>query len=295
MHAQWSDDFHHSLHALLTGERAGYYSDFGDVHHLAVTMRNGWFYAGQHSNFRRRKHGNSPAGLARSSFVVCIQNHDQVGNRARGDRLGGLLDFEGLKLAAGVTLLAPFVPLLFMGEEYGEKVPFQYFTSHSDTALIEAVRQGRKEEFSAFAWVGEIPDPHDRKTFLSSKLNHELKNREPHRTLRLLYRELLRIRRDYSLAGKANLTISENGSAILMLAHRGVKMLAAIFEFGAERTVKDLKLPAGTWNLKLNSADEKWKGPGNSPAASIAVTDTLAIKLAAQSFVLFERLNTTTE
>ena len=165
LHSQWSDDFHHSLHSLLTGERAGYYSDFGDVHHLAVTMRNGWFYAGQHSNFRRRKHGNSPAGLARSNFVVCIQNHDQIGNRARGDRLSELLDFEGLKLAAGVTVLAPFVPLLFMGEEYGEKAPFQYFTSHSDAGLIEAVRKGRKEEFSAFAWEGEIPDPHDEKTF----------------------------------------------------------------------------------------------------------------------------------
>ncbi len=99
--SQWSDDFHHSLHSLLTGERAGYYSDFGDVHHLAVTMRNGWFYAGQHSNFRRRKHGNSPAGLARSSFVVCIQNHDQIGNRARGDRLSNLLDFEALEAGGG--------------------------------------------------------------------------------------------------------------------------------------------------------------------------------------------------
>jgi maltooligosyltrehalose trehalohydrolase len=296
LHAQWSDDFHHSLHSLLTGERAGYYSDFGDVHHLAVTMRNGWFYTGQHSNFRRRKHGNSPEGLARSSFVVCMQNHDQIGNRARGDRLSEQLDFEGLKLAAGVTVLAPFVPLLFMGEEYGEKARFQYFTSHSDASLIEAVRKGRKKEFLAFAWEGEIPDPHDEETFLSSKLNHELKTREPHRTLRAFYRDLLEIRREYRLARKGKLEIFESGSAIMMLAASGAKMLAAIFEFGkAERVIKDLKLPAGTWNLRLNSAEEKWKGPSNSIPEKIQVTDSLALKFVAQSFVLLERLNTTSE
>ncbi|MDP9338302.1 MAG: malto-oligosyltrehalose trehalohydrolase [Acidobacteriota bacterium] len=297
LHAQWSDDFHHSLHALLTGERAGYYSDFGEVHHLATTMRNGWFYAGQHSNFRRRKHGSSPAGLARSSFVVCIQNHDQIGNRARGDRLGELVDFEGLKLAAGVTVLAPFVPLLFMGEEYGEKAPFQYFASHGDADLIEAVRKGRKDEFSAFTWEGEIPDPHDEKTFLNSKLNHALKSREPHRTLRALYRELLAIRREYHLAGATKINIHENGSAIIMVAAVGeTKMLAAIFEFGkAELTSHRLDLPAGTWNLKINSADQQWNGPGNAVPDKIQATESLTVALASQSFVLFERLNPTPE
>lgn len=296
LHSQWSDDFHHSLHALLTGERAGYYADFGDVLHLAVTMGNGWFYAGQHSNFRRRKHGNSPAGLAKSNFVVCIQNHDQVGNRARGERLSEQLDFEGLKLAAGVTLLAPFVPLLFMGEEYGEKAPFQYFTSHSDADLIEAVRKGRREEFSAFAWEGEIPDPHDEKTFLNSKLNHELKNQEPHRTLRAFYRELLGIRREYRLGEKDKLEIVESGSAIMMLAGSGAKILAAIFEFGKnEPAVSHLKLPAGDWNLRLNSAGSEWKGPGNSVPTKIQAGDSLTLKLAGRSFVLFERLNPTPE
>src|SRR6202049_2634665 len=134
LQSQWSDDFHHSLHSVLTGERAGYYSDVGDLQQLAATMRNGWFYAGQYSSFRRRRHGNSPSGLTRSKFVVCNQNHDQGGNRARGERLSQLVDYEALKLAAGATLLAPFVPLLFMGEEYGETAPFRYFTSHGDPA-----------------------------------------------------------------------------------------------------------------------------------------------------------------
>ena len=293
--SQWSDDFHHSLHSLLTGERAGYYSDFGDVHHLAATMRNGWFYAGQHSNFRRRRHGNSPAGLARSSFVVCIQNHDQIGNRARGERLTELVNFEALKLAAGVTVLAPFIPLLFMGEEYGEIAPFQYFTSHGDQALIEAVCKGRQEEFAAFAWEGKVPDPQDEATFRNSKLDHELKNKEPHQTLLALYRELLAIRGEYSLAGSSKLEISENGNAITMVAGDGAsKMLAAVYEFGkGEHAIADLHLSPGRWSVRVNSADQKWRGPGNVLAKEIEAGD--ALTLSAQSFVVLERPNSITE
>jgi maltooligosyltrehalose trehalohydrolase len=292
--SQWSDDFHHSLHSLLTGERAGYYSDFGDVHHLAVTMRNGWFYAGQHSNFRRRRHGNSPAGLTRSNFVVCIQNHDQIGNRARGERLSELVNFEGLKLAAGVTALAPLIPLLFMGEEYGEIAPFQYFTSHGDESLIEAVRKGRQEEFATFAWEGKVPDPQDEATFNNSRLEHGLKTKEPHQTLLALYRELLAIRREYSLAASDKLDIFENGTAITMVAgDDSSKMLAAIYEFGkGEHNVGDLHLPAGRWLVRVNSVDQKWRGPGNFLAKEIKAGD--ALTLSAQSFVVLERVNSIT-
>ncbi|MEQ1354317.1 MAG: malto-oligosyltrehalose trehalohydrolase [Candidatus Acidiferrum sp.] len=296
LHAQWSDDFHHSLHSLLTGERAGYYSDFGEVHHLADTMKKGWFYAGQHSNFRRRRHGNDPSGLAGSKFVVCIQNHDQIGNRARGERLSILVDLEALKLAAGVTALAPFVPLLFMGEEYGETAPFQYFTSHGDVELIEAVRKGRQEEFAAFVWEGEIPDPQAEQTFSRSKLDHALKDQEPHHTLRALYRELLAIRREYALAGTGKVEVLENGSSILMIAGEGAgKRLAVIFEFGKIEHAFDAQLPTGTWKLRLDSADSKWRGPGISAPAKIEVKQPskgpLKIKLAVQSFAVFERLN----
>ena len=302
LHAQWSDDFHHSLHSLLTGERAGYYSDFGEVHHLATTMRKGWFYAGQHSSFRRRRHGNDPSGLARSGFVVGIQNHDQIGNRARGERLSELVDFEALKLAAGVTTLAPFVPLLFMGEEYGETAPFQYFVSHGDAGLIEAVRNGRQQEFAAFAWKGEIPDPQAEKTFCGSKLHHELKDQEPHRTLQALYRELLSIRREFALAGGAKLEILENGSAITMIAGEDdSKRLAVIFEFGKTAHTFDVNWPAGAWTLRLDSADPKWRGPGVSVPAKIEARQSFAgkqssnIKLAGQSFAVFERLKHITE
>jgi maltooligosyltrehalose trehalohydrolase len=297
LHGQWSDDFHHSLHSLLTGERAGYYSDFGHLQDLATAMRQGWLYSGQHSNFRRRKHGNCPRGLPRSGFVVCIQNHDQIGNRARGERLGELVNFEGLKLAAGVTVLAPFVPLLFMGEEYGETAPFQYFTSHGDPALIEAVRKGRQEEFSAFAWEGKVPDPQDEQTFANSKLHHSLTTQEPHRPLRALYRELLKIRAEHSLAGLGPVEIVEHGSAILMLAgSRDSKILAAIFEFGkTPRTIDDLRLPPGSWTLLLNSADQEWRGPGTSTPKTMEATSSLKLDLAAQSFVILERLNSTSE
>jgi maltooligosyltrehalose trehalohydrolase len=302
LHAQWSDDFHHSLHSLLTGERTGYYSDFGEVHHLAATMRKGWFYAGQHSNFRRRKHGNDPSGLPRSSFVVCIQNHDQIGNRARGERLRALVDFEALKLAAGVTTLAPFVPLLFMGEEYGETAPFQYFTSHGDEKLMEAVRKGRQQEFAAFAWEGETPDPQTEETFSRSKLHHALKDQEPHRTLRALYRELLGVRREYALAGTGKVEILENGSAITMIVEEdGAKSLAVIFEFGKSEHTFDARLPDGSWMLRLDSADSRRRGPGISAPATIEVTpssearQSSTIRLAAQSFAVFERLNPISE
>ncbi len=304
--SQWADDFHHSLHSLLTGERGGYYSDFGEVQHLATAMRDGWVYAGQHSNFRRRKHGNSPAGLARSKFVVCIQNHDQIGNRACGERLTELVDFEALKLAAGVTLLAPMIPMLFMGEEYGEKQPFQYFVSHGDPGLIEAVRKGRQAEFAAFAWKGEVPDPQDEGTFLRSKLNHELKKSEPHRTLLQLHKDLLQIRAEFGLAaGVIAPQIAEHGSAICMVCGdssgntgRG-KALAAIYEFGkSARTIEGLKLPAGRWRLLLNSAERKpSSGSLESaiPGEILSDGSGLDLKLAGQSFAVFERVKSTSE
>lgn len=299
--SQWADDFHHALHSLLTGERDGYYSDFGDVRHLATAMRDGWFYSGQHSNFRRRKHGNSPAGLARSSFLVCIQNHDQIGNRARGERLTELVDFEAQKLAAGVTVLAPMVPLLFMGEEYGEKQPFQYFVSHGDPPLIEAVRKGRQAEFAAFSWNGEVPDPQDEATFLRSKLKHELKKSEPHPTLLQLYKKLLQIRRNFGLVeGGESPLVQEYRSAILMVLHNARhKTLAVVYEFGkSERTIEGLQLPVGRWRLLVNSADQEWRGASSSSAIPSEIQSdgrAIALKLAGQSFAVFERVSPTSE
>ncbi|MBD3290350.1 malto-oligosyltrehalose trehalohydrolase, partial [candidate division KSB1 bacterium] len=152
--AQWADDFHHSVHTLLTGEEAGYYQDFGETGHLIKALENAVVYTGQYSEYRKRSHGNSYRDQHASQFVVAIQNHDQVGNRMMGERLSHLISFEGLKLAAGVLLLSPYIPLIFMGEEYGESSPFLYFVSHGDPNLIKAVREGRKSEFKSFRWKG---------------------------------------------------------------------------------------------------------------------------------------------
>lgn len=195
--AQWSDDFHHSVHTLLTGEYAGYYADFGTVEHLAEALRQGWAYSGQYSKARACRFGNSPAGLAAEQFVVCAQNHDQVGNRMFGDRLCHLVDWERAKLAAAAVLLSPYTPLLFMGEEYAEKATFQYFVSHTDEALQRAVSEGRRSEFRDFAGDGEPPDPQDERTFQLSKLNQELASQGLHARMHEMYRQLIALRRSH--------------------------------------------------------------------------------------------------
>ena len=170
--AQWSDDFHHSLHALLTGERMGYYSDFGSLEDLADALEQAFVFIGQHSDYRRRRHGRKPEGLEATRFLGYLQNHDQVGNRAQGDRSGALIDPDLLKVAAAIVFTSPFVPMLFMGEEWGATTPFQYFTDHLDPELGHAVSQGRRREFAAFGWdPSEVPDPQDPATFERSRLS----------------------------------------------------------------------------------------------------------------------------
>jgi maltooligosyltrehalose trehalohydrolase len=193
---QWNDDFHHSLHTLLTGEKDGYYVGYGKVSDLAAVLKRGYLYAGQHSVYRARRYGLDPRTTDGAKFVVCAQNHDQVGNRMMGDRLAASLNSDQLKIVAAAVVLSPFLPMLFMGEEYGETAAFQYFTSHSDKDLIEAVRKGRREEFDDFEWKGEPPDPHAEETFQSSKLNWSLTGKGEHASLRRLYHQLLRLRRE---------------------------------------------------------------------------------------------------
>jgi maltooligosyltrehalose trehalohydrolase len=195
MDAQWSDDFHHALHRLLTGERQGYYADFGDPGALAKAMRDGFVVDGEHSGYRRRRHGASSRGLPGKRFVVYSQNHDQVGNRMAGDRLIETAGEDAARVAAVAVITAPFLPLLFMGEEYGERRPFPYFVSHTDPDLVEAVRTGRAQEFSGFDWGGEPPDPQSEQTFASARLDWERRDRADGASMLELYRTLLRLRR----------------------------------------------------------------------------------------------------
>ena len=297
MDAQWSDDFHHSLHSLLTGERTGYYIDFGCLRHLATTLKNGWYYAGQYSQHRRRRHGNSPSGLKRTHFVVCDQNHDQVGNRALGERLSQLVSFEGLKLAAGITLLSPFVPLLFMGEEYGETTPFQYFTSHTDPQLAEAVRRGRKEDFLAFDWKGDVPDPQAESTFAASKLRLSLSEEEPHRTLQRFYQTLLRFRRDHQLAQMAQTTITdyETACALLVLRQSGTNFLATLMHFGKSPANLSISLRPGVWERRIDSADPDWLGPGTSIPLRLELDGPINVSLQPNSFAVLQHTSPSQE
>lgn len=195
--AQWLDDLHHCIHTQLTGELDGYYADFGDFTDLVKCLREGFVRSGEWSQSRQRQVGTYSGDIPADRFVVASQTHDQVGNRMKGERLEHLTDWEGAKLAAGTYLLSPYVPMLFMGEEYAESNPFLYFTSHGDPALIEGVRQGRLDEFAYFADQGTPPDPQAESTFESSKLNHDLRESGKHKRMLTFYKDLIALRKHY--------------------------------------------------------------------------------------------------
>jgi maltooligosyltrehalose trehalohydrolase len=292
--AQWNDDFHHSIHALLTGERSGYYRDFGDLEHVAKAYSEGFVYSGEFSEYRGRRHGTSSREIPAERFVVFTQNHDQVGNRMLGERLNQLLVREELKLSAAAFILSPFVPMLFMGQEYAESAPFLYFVSHSDPELIEAVRQGRRKEFAAFVWQGEQPDAQAETTFLRSKLSHDLRNHEEHRVIFDFYRELLRLRRTVSALCHLSKDhcetrcLAENSViAIRRFLHREEAL--TLLHFGTDETIVELDIPAGVWKKQLDSADRLWLGMGSALPAEITSSGRSAFRLRAKSVALFVR------
>ena len=290
--SQWNDDFHHSLHALITREREGYYQDFGSIGDLAKAYREGFVYSGQYSVFRRRHQGSSSAETPCYQFVVFSQNHDQVGNRAEGDRLSQLVSFETLKLIAGVVLLSPFVPLLFMGEEYGELSPFQYFVSHGDLDLVEKVRQGRRGEFSRFSWQGDLPDPGSPDTFLRSKLKWNEREGGQHHTLLLFYTELLRLRKTMPALGspsKETTRVSVFEPDMLIVERWQEENVAAIFyNFGADPVTIRCPLKPGVWEKKLDSSDERWNGSCSSVPARLNVKNEVELEVQGRALALFQ-------
>ncbi|HUP69963.1 MAG TPA: malto-oligosyltrehalose trehalohydrolase [Acidimicrobiales bacterium] len=196
MDAQWSDDFHHALHAVLTGEADGYYRDFGSIAQLAVALERAFVYDGAHSAHRRRRHGRPIGALPAHRFVGYLQNHDQVGNRAVGERSSALMSPGRLKVGAALVLTAPFVPMLFQGEEWGAATPFQYFTDHDDPELGRAVSEGRRREFASFGWDPEaVPDPQERGTFDRSRLDWTELDHSWHQEVLAWHRHLIRLRR----------------------------------------------------------------------------------------------------
>ena len=195
--AQWSDDFHHALWVVLTGETTGYYQDFGSMADVATAIREAFVYQGQYSPHRKRNHGRAIGTLPADRFLGFIQNHDQVGNRAQGERLSQIVDTGRAKIAAAMVLLGPFVPMLFAGEEFAASSPFLYFTDFQDKELGRLVSEGRRREFMAFGWAPEeVPDPQAEETFLRSKLRWEELGEGVHAEMLEWHRRLIALRHD---------------------------------------------------------------------------------------------------
>lgn len=288
----WNDDFHHSLHVLLTREQNGYYEDFqfDSVDGLATCYRQGFLYSGQYAKYWRKRRGNSSKQVPPERFIVYSQNHDQAGNRREGDRLAQIVSFEQLKLAAGAVLMSPNIPLLFMGEEYGETAPFQYFVSHADAELIEAVRRGRAAEFAEFSWPGDIPDPQSEETFLRSKLNWDLRSAGKHKVLRSFYQELFRIRRELPALAhldKESMRVTSLADRKLLLVERWQISSRVIipFYFGDSGTELKLAIPQGRWQKVLNSAD--WQPEGKITSGPTIFDSQGEVKFSFQPWSFF--------
>ncbi len=279
MDAVWADDFHHAVHVLLTGERDGYYADYADRRLLPAAIEHGFAYRGQWSTHRRRSHGAPTDDVRTSTFVFCVQNHDQVGNRVDGSRISSLTTLAGERLAAGLLLTAPAIPLLFMGQEYGETRPFAYFTSHGDPDLVEAVRRGRREEFASFGWQSEPPDPQAESTFLASKLDPDRISRSPHREILALYRELIALRREHAaivVGTRARCDLCDDG-ALLVVDIGGVGELVLVANLEPTARTTALALPPGRWRVVLDSEHPRFGGGGEAvvpeptPGAPVAL------------------------
>lgn len=279
--AQWCDDLHHCLHTLLTREKNGYYTDFGKMEHMEKALREGFVYSGQYSSFRKRKHGNSSQDRPANQLIVFSQNHDQTGNRMLGERLAALVPFEALKLAAAAVIFSPFIPLLFMGEEYGETSPFLYFVSHSDTELIRAVREGRSNEFREFAWRGKCPDPQSSETYTGSRLKWDDRNHGTHRTLLKFYKHLIRLRRELpalSRLSKNNLAVNIDREVLQMRRWYEDSDVLCLFNYRpAASRFSSAQLIRDGWEKVLESSGEEWDGPGGSLPELIANSGELTI------------------
>lgn len=264
----WNDDFHHAIRSSITGERRGYYRAFGKPEQIAKAIRDRFVFTGEYSGGHRRRHGAPAHDVDHGRLLVFTQNHDQVGNRPAGDRLDRSAGPDGSRVAAALVLLSPFTPMLWMGEEYAETAPFQYFVSHSDPGLIEAVRKGRAAEFAEFQVPGGVPDPQDEATFHRSTLGWGLREKPAHAAMLAYYTELLRLRRVLDLPALSGEVEARThgpivsfrygaGPDVLVLANTSDKPGAASLE--TDQVATHL-----SYDTILNSHDLRWGGPGAS-------------------------------
>jgi maltooligosyltrehalose trehalohydrolase len=274
--AHWVDDFHHAIHRYFTGETEGYYADFQGLEDVATALRDGYVYQGKYSVHRGRRHGRPPVGIEPHQFVVSAQNHDQIGNRAQGERLSMMLDVPQLKAIAALTLLSPFVPLLFQGEEWGAQTPFLYFTDHQDAELGKLVAEGRSREFSAFRWQGAVPNPQEADTFERSKLNWSELSASRHAELLEWYRKLITIRRDKIVMPRESLTDSAKAqpkfdaeAGWLTFVHNGVLAV-----FNLADLAQAVPRPSGDWKLVLRSDSAEAQPPEATPSDAMSPRST---------------------
>ncbi|MBI4010701.1 MAG: malto-oligosyltrehalose trehalohydrolase [Candidatus Rokubacteria bacterium] len=265
--AQWSDDLHHALHVTLTGARGGYYEDFqGGLDDLEVALRSAWVFQGRFSTYRGFVLGTEAGDLPGEAFVVFAQNHDQVGNQARGDRLATRLSLAALKVAAATVLCAPYLPLLFMGEEYGETAPFAFFTGFLDPALGDAVRVGRRREFVKFAWDGEVPDPQDPATFTACRLDRRRRAEPPQAWIAAWYQALLRLRSRHAALrapDRPRTAVTRAGSSLVLhRAGEGGEAAWVVLGYGRVPMRVELAVPEGRWRRALDSEAPEFGGAG---------------------------------
>lgn len=284
MDAVWADDLHHALHAWLTGERAGYYADFGPPERVADALRQGWVFVGQPSRYRGRRHGSDPRGLPATRFVVCAQNHDQIGNRAGSERLTTVLDAERVKVALATILLSPFTPLLFMGEEQGETSPFPFFADFGDDALRGAVRAGRRAEIAHLPGRGEHRDPLARATFEAARLAPERAGGDERRAL---VAALIALRRAHVLPlgddpPRVVRQVGDNALLLLYASPAGADPAAgalAVLIHGGDAGEAAFRLPPGPWELALSTGEPRFGGPGDPLPATLSGGEDLILPL----------------
>jgi maltooligosyltrehalose trehalohydrolase len=281
--AQWNDDFHHSLHVLATGERTGYYKDFINPETLKKSFIDGYAYEGQYSEYKKRFFGNSSKPNPGHQFVVFSQNHDQTGNRKFGERMSMLVSFEMLKLVAGAVFISPFLPLLFMGEEYGEKKPFLYFVDHDDEKLNSLVREGRQKEFKYFFPDDDIPapDPSDIASYKQSKLTTDPLSQSESETLYKYYKTLIKLKKTHPVlkhCNKRNIRIDNEGKVFTVERWYNRNHIIAYLNF-TDQTVKVILPPAFTRkaSLVINSSEKQWNGPDPAPSPQKPVNKVVLI------------------
>ncbi len=301
MDGQWLDDFHHTLHTVVTHENFAYYMDYGAFGQLVKAWREGFVYSGQYAPARKRRHGTSSTGVEGSRFVVFIQNHDQIGNRMPNDRLSKLFTYEMFKLAVGAVLMAPYVPMIFMGDEYGEVSPFEFFADYQDQKLCDAVRKGRVDAFGHLLKDGEQPpDPMSEETFVHSKLDASRYQQGNGPVLFEYHRALIALRQSNPVLAdlsKRGLNVIGYDDLGVLFVHRSNEFgqVFVIFNFDEKVIRRSFPVPVGRWGLLFDSRAARWRAADDSTDPAVATPDQVesngeaTLDLPPQGFIVYQR------